>query len=454
MTAQIFGASLEQTIALMVDVRECFIFFYHLAGNSNNSDWTIFHPCRVQGSLDFCFCYFLNSISKQVDGNRVTSRYFDCCLLRSFMKMWSVVSTLCLLLSVVVPGALGVSPTTVSVDTYLKGCCGTESQSVDCVELLKKDFSDEFGATGNSSDLRNIFVGGLFPLTGSPVSANGKLDLEAACMALNHVNEQQVLEGYRLVMYFNDTQCDTGVGVDALYDQLYRKPTMSMLLGCSCSDVSKRVGQILPYWNVVMVSYGSTSVALTDQEYYPTFFRTVTPDSSHNAARASFIEYFKWNMVASLSQEEELFSLAQTKMSKYFESDTNITFSAVLSFVDDPGPQIQQLEEKDARIIIGSFQEDAARAVFCEAYKRGLYGAKYVWLLVGWYMRDWWLVEDDRIDCTPEELTEAVEGYFAVDSMDTNVDDRMSVSGLAEALPTEPTHLLIERDKDDDMTIV
>lgn len=53
-------------------------------------------------------------------------------------------------------------------------------------------------------------------------------------------------------------------------------------------------------------------------------------------------------------------------MSKYFESDTNITFSAVLSFVDDPGPQIQQLEEKDARIIIGSFQEDAARAVFCE----------------------------------------------------------------------------------------
>lgn len=59
-----------------------------------------------------------------------------------------------------------------------------------------------------------------------------------------------------------------------------------------------------------------------------------------------------------------------------------------------------------------------------------MYGAKYVWLLVGWYMRDWWLVEDDGIDCTPEELTEAVEGYFAVDSMDTNVDDRMSVSGL------------------------
>nr|XP_054755802.1 gamma-aminobutyric acid type B receptor subunit 2-like isoform X2 [Lytechinus pictus] len=208
---------------------------------------------------------------------------------------------------------------------------------------------------------------------------------------------------------------------------------MSMLLGCSCSDVSKRVGQILPYWNVVMVSYGSTSVALTSQEYYPTFFRTVTPDSSHNAARASFIEHFKWNMVASLSQEQELFSLAQTTMSKYFESDTNITFSAVLSFVDDPGPQIQQLEEKDARIIIGSFQEDAARAVFCEAYKRGMYGAKYVWLLVGWYMRDWWLVEDDRIDCTPEELTEAVEGYFAVDSMDTNIDDRMSVSGLTSS---------------------
>lgn len=71
---------------------------------------------------------------------------------------------------------------------------------------------------------------------------------------------------------------------------------------------------ILIYLLCYQVSYGSTSVALTDQEYYPTFFRTVTPDSSHNAARASFIEYFKWNMVASLSQEEELFSLVSSNV--------------------------------------------------------------------------------------------------------------------------------------------
>ncbi|XP_072171308.1 gamma-aminobutyric acid type B receptor subunit 2-like [Diadema setosum] len=291
------------------------------------------------------------------------------------------------------------------------------------------------GATGNSSNLRNIFIGGLFPLSQSSF-VNGRVDVEAACLALNHVNEQQVLEGHRLIMYYNDTQCDTGVGVDALYDQLYKKPTMSMLLGCSCSEVSKRVGQILPYWNVVMVSYGSTSVALTDREYYPTFFRTVTPDSSHNAARASFIEYFNWSLVAGLSQEQELFSLAQTTMSKYFETDTNITLSPVLHFVENPGPQMQKLQDADARIIIGNFQENAARAVFCEAYRRGMYGAKYVWLLVGWYSHHWWLVEDDdddAVDCTPEELTEAVEGYFAVDSLDVNIDDRPSVSGLTSS---------------------
>ena len=47
-----------------------------------------------------------------------------------------------------------------------------------------------------------------------------------------------------------------------------------------------------------------------------------------------------------------------------------------------------------------------------QAYKIGLYGRRIVWILNGWYDAEWWKTKDDSIDCTPEQLSEVVEGYF------------------------------------------
>ena len=58
-----------------------------------------------------------------------------------------------------------------------------------------------------------------------------------------------------------------------------------------------------------------------------------------------------------------------------------------------------------------------------------MYGAKYVWFLLGWYQQRWWEDKNDT-DCTPAQLEKVVEGYFAVDSLNTNVDDKESISGL------------------------
>ncbi|XP_038054948.1 gamma-aminobutyric acid type B receptor subunit 2-like [Patiria miniata] len=204
---------------------------------------------------------------------------------------------------------------------------------------------------------------------------------------------------------------------------------MTMLLGSQCSEVSKHIAQIVPYWNLVMVSYGATSVTLTNREFYPTFFRTVSPDSSHNAAKAAFLEYFGWYEIASLIEEEEMFSLALSELTRYLQSSTNITISTSLNTEDDLAAKMQQLQELDARIIIGSFQERTARAVFCEAYKIDMYGSKYVWILPGWFQREWWRAEMDT-DCTAEELARVVEGYFSIESLDINIDNRSSISGL------------------------
>ncbi len=63
-----------------------------------------------------------------------------------------------------------------------------------------------------------------------------------------------------------------------------------------------------------------------------------------------------------------------------------------------------------------------------------MYGAKYVWFLLGWYQQRWWEDKNDTA-CTPDQLATVVDGYFAVDSLNTNVKNIKSVSGLVSGIP-------------------
>ena len=44
-----------------------------------------------------------------------------------------------------------------------------------------------------------------------------------------------------------------------------------------------------------------------------------------------------------------------------------------------------------------------------------MFGAKYVWILLGYIEREWWLVNDSSITCSSQELAEAMDGYLATD---------------------------------------
>lgn len=48
-------------------------------------------------------------------------------------------------------------------------------------------------------------------------------------------------------------QCDPGAGMDALYNLIYRKPQLHMVIGSACSDVTKTLAEIVPYWNLILV---------------------------------------------------------------------------------------------------------------------------------------------------------------------------------------------------------
>ncbi|KAL7986276.1 hypothetical protein Chor_011442 [Crotalus horridus] len=89
-----------------------------------------------------------------------------------------------------------------------------------------------------------------------------------------------------------------------------------------------------------------------------------------------------------------------------------------------------RLTRQDARIIVGLFYETEARKVFCEVYKERLFGKKYVWFLIGWYADNWFRIKDANINCTEEEMREAVEGHITTEIVMLNPENTRSISNM------------------------
>ncbi|XP_073949061.1 gamma-aminobutyric acid type B receptor subunit 3, partial [Choristoneura fumiferana] len=283
-----------------------------------------------------------------------------------------------------------------------------------------------------STSNRIVSILGLFELSvGESPRAEGASELAAAQLAVQHVNQRALLPGYRLHLITNDTKCDPGVGVDRFFHALYteRESRMVMLLGSACSEVTESIAKIVPYWNIVQVSFGSTSPALSDRSEFPLFCRTVAPDSSHNPARIAFIRQFGWDTVTAFSQNEEVYSLAVNELVTQLEA-ANITCAASITFAEsDFKEQLQQLKELDTRIIIGSFSQDMIPKIFCEAFKLGMWGAEYAWVVAG---------APPRVRATPPcaraQLAAALEGLVSVTAHRGIVGDAVAYSGLTNEM--------------------
>ncbi|TRY62732.1 hypothetical protein TCAL_16597 [Tigriopus californicus] len=87
----------------------------------------------------------------------------------------------------------------------------------------------------------------------------------AAHLALEDVNNYpNLLPGYHLNMYWNDSGCDAGKGAAVMYDLLYSKPQKVLLLA-GCSTVCTTVSEASQLFNLVTVCYGASSPALSNR---------------------------------------------------------------------------------------------------------------------------------------------------------------------------------------------
>ncbi|KAJ8044803.1 Gamma-aminobutyric acid type B receptor subunit 1 [Holothuria leucospilota] len=281
----------------------------------------------------------------------------------------------------------------------------------------------------SSSDDILLFLGGLFSLSGG---WDGSGVFVGADLALKHVNENpNMLPGYKLMMTLSDSQCNAGVGIQKLFQQIFHNPPKVMIIGPACSTAAQAVASTAHFWNLISMSPTASSPALSSRSKYPKFFRIIPSDTLLNPPRVSLMKLYNWTRIATIHQNHELFSLSIDDLLTRLK-ENNITVISSESFDEDPSNQVENLKKQDAKIIVANMYAPSLRKVMCEAYKQGLYGEGYVWLVVGWYNADWHLQDNGILDCSLEEMKEVVESsmYISTQARLLGDEDVMTIAGV------------------------
>ncbi|CAK9298893.1 unnamed protein product [Gordionus sp. m RMFG-2023] len=284
---------------------------------------------------------------------------------------------------------------------------------------------------------KDLNIGGLVSLSGS---WNGSYVIPAIELALQHVNlNKEVLTGYSLKWIWNDTKCDPGTGLKVFFDFLLQKPAKIFMLGDGCSVVSIPIASTAKNWNLVQVSYGSTSPGLSDRQIYPYFFRTIVTESEQNKARIFLLKTFNWTKVSVIFQNIPYFQSVKDDLINELTKN-HIEILTAESFTDNSViNQLENIKVKHARIIIAAMYEDSARNIMCQVYRMKMYGPRYVWIFPGFYSQKWWLTEPSSNNfsskskngsCTAYEMSSVLKNYIGINGSPLSTSENLTIGGI------------------------
>ncbi|CAO4374568.1 unnamed protein product [Caenorhabditis nigoni] len=264
--------------------------------------------------------------------------------------------------------------------------------------------------------------------------------LPAIRTALSHVHTRScILQGYRLEMIVKDTHCKTSQGMKALFDLIASRPRPVAILGGQCTEVNEPIAMALKYWQIVQLSYAETHAKFASSdshELFPTFFRVVPGSRNTNMAKCKFVNHFGWKRVGTVKQNDQpRYALPHEALTTRLEHGfgVKIVHTAGVNWeqIETVGAELDELKERDVRIILVDVDEEMAATVLCAGYHRGMYGDNYVWILPGYHSDRWMNKTHDN--CTTEEMKEAARNHFSVEFALTRRDVDTKIVGNTRA---------------------
>ncbi|KAL8607269.1 hypothetical protein ACOMHN_047600 [Nucella lapillus] len=98
-------------------------------------------------------------------------------------------------------------------------CCSSQSLQLDSPQEVTDEKPVSRTAKQNYSGFpeeKVLYIGGIFELSQNSHAESARSELDAALLAIRHVNDKQVVPGYRLQLVFNDSKIDNSQQSSAL----------------------------------------------------------------------------------------------------------------------------------------------------------------------------------------------------------------------------------------------
>ncbi|CAH3143342.1 unnamed protein product, partial [Porites evermanni] len=274
----------------------------------------------------------------------------------------------------------------------------------------------------------DLFIGGFFGVNITDGAWSSAALIPILEMALDHVNNNSnILADYQLKFVWRDSKCESGAGILAMLELVNTPPHKIIFLGPGCSVATTPVAEAAPYWQAVQVTtprWSPLGVKFKISDEHPRLFHMGTAEQlkSEYKQRLRSLNY-NYNSYAAFTYDAA-WSVA-------------LMLNKSISLLREKNKTLENMTYRDvegARIMRNLlFQTDFWGM---SAYKEGLYGSKYVWLIVGWYNEDWWKKRD--VECEGEQLIEAADNMIETLPLPLSTSRKPTISNrTAEQLKSE-----------------
>ncbi|PFX29247.1 Gamma-aminobutyric acid type B receptor subunit 2 [Stylophora pistillata] len=251
-----------------------------------------------------------------------------------------------------------------------------------------------------------LVIGGVFDIDTKPGDENSASMIPIVRMAIKHVNScPKTLVDYELQMEVKDVKCQDSDAIYAFTEFIREEKRKIMILGPGCSKSAEPFAKAAPFYNLVQVAMAAVNPALSCAKIFPTFMRTIPPEHFQNQGRVAIVKHFKWRRVAIMRENMDTYQGLSNDLIKRLKK-AGIQLASDQAFTGNAELQIEALQ----------------------AFKKGFYGSKVVWILMaGGYKEQWWGYND--VNCTKEELCKALGNFLSTEALMIGKDNQDTIAG-------------------------
>ncbi|XP_032413722.1 gamma-aminobutyric acid type B receptor subunit 2-like isoform X2 [Xiphophorus hellerii] len=199
------------------------------------------------------------------------------------------------------------------------------------------------------------------------------------------------------------------------------------MLGGACPSVTSLIARALPALGLLQVSFEAPPPSLSNRKWYRHLVSTAPPVRAMNLATVKLLQRYRWRRVGLLTQDRPgLAEMTRDLIRQLLRADVQL--AAAERFSGDACSGLRRLQDEDVRIIVGHFEDGSVTDVFCCAFRLGLFGPRYQWILAAGRPSGWRLGWQPS-SCSASSLLTAADGSFRLQVRQLSSTDTPGVSG-------------------------